>query len=134
MAKKPRHFNWSPEQMARVNARREARGKDLYIDKRMDSDDYMDRYEPEKERYGKKENQRKPSFSTYRPSALDQYKSQKGLGERMAERRSDFKSKFKPSGSMAIEKNVASEATKLNKRGKGISTPSLQGSFNRFTA
>jgi hypothetical protein len=52
MAKKPRSYGWSPEQMARINARREARGADLYIDKKMGGEDYMNRYESESGKYG----------------------------------------------------------------------------------
>jgi hypothetical protein len=122
-------YGWTPEQMERINARRAAGGRDKLVN--LNNPQYEEEsYETEERPQAK----RKPAFPTDRPSALDQYKGQKGLGERMAERRSDFKSKFKPAGAMAIEKNVASEAAKLNKRGKGISTPSIQGSYNRITA
>jgi hypothetical protein len=50
------------------------------------------------------------------------------------ERKKEFAKRFKPAGAMAIEKNVASEAAKLNKRGVGISTPSIQSSYKRITA
>jgi hypothetical protein len=149
-------YGWTQEQLDRINASRAKRGQDKLVNTR-DTGGYAGRNEERArdsfnkyaqsmgmntyEQGGAEEQpktERKPAFPTDRPSALDQYKGQKGLGERMAERRSDFKSKFKPAGAMAIEKNVASEAAKLNKRGKGISTgistPSIQGSYNRITA
>lgn len=145
-------YNWTPEQLERINARRAKRGEGELVNTR-DTGGYAGRNEERaRDSFNKHaqsmgmntyeqgdaeeqpQTKRKPAFPADRPSALEQYKSQKGLGERMAERGSDFKSKFKPAGAMAIEKNVATEAAKLNKRGKGISTPSIQGSYNRITA
>jgi hypothetical protein len=146
MGQKPRSYGWSPEQMARINARREARGADLYIDEDMGDGDYMERYESESGKYGAKATQRKPAFPSKRPSTLDAYNGQKSPRDKMAERGSmkdeakarteEFRKKFKPEGSMGIEKSVGSEAEKLKRnRGMGISTPSyLQGSYNRIGA
>jgi hypothetical protein len=155
-------YGWTPEQMERINARRARRGQGELVNT-IDTGGYAGRNE-ERARdsfnkyarsmgmntYGQggaeeqPQAKRKPAFPTDRPSALAEYKSQQGLGKRMAargsmedeaeERKEEFAKRFKPAGAMAIEKNVAAEAAKLNKRGKGISTPSLQGSFNRFTA
>jgi hypothetical protein len=135
MAKKPRNYGWSPEQMARINARREARGADLYIDKKMGGEDYMNRYESESGKYGAKSGQRKPAFPSERPSALDQYKGQKSLSERMSERGS-MKSEIQDRNrAMQVGRAVESENEKRKRKGgMGISTPSLQGSYSRFTA
>lgn len=50
-------------------------------------------------------------------------------------RTEEFSKRFKPKGSMRIESAVKSEAENMKrKRGIGIGTPSIQDSFNRFTA
>lgn len=132
-------YGWTPEQLERINARRARKGQGELVNT---SD--MGGYAEQGDSDEKPQAKRKPAFPTDRPSALDQYKGQKGLGERMAEqdsmkdeaeeRKKEFAKKFKPAGAMAIEKNVASEAAKLNKRGVGISTPSIQKSYKRITA
>lgn len=155
-------YGWTQEQLDRINARRARKGQGELVNTR-DTGGYAGRNEERArdsfnkyaqsmgmntyEQGGAEEQpktERKPAFPTDRPSALDQYKGQKGLGERMAERGSmedeaeerkkEFAKRFKPAGAMAIEKNVADEAEKLNKRGKGISTPSIQSSYKRITA
>jgi hypothetical protein len=132
---KPRNYGWSPEQMARINARREARGKDLYIDKRMGSADYMNKYESESGKYGAKSAQAKPAFPSERPSGLDQYKAQKGLRERMAERGSLKDEMEEKNRSRQVNRSVESEIDKMKrKQNQGISTPSIKSSFNRMTA
>ena len=135
MTRRPRNYGWSPEQLARINARREARGQDLYIDEKMGGLDYMDKYKSESEKYAAKATQGKPAFPSERPSALDQYKGQKGLRERMAEMGSlkgEIQDKNRAS---QVGRAVESEDEKRKRnRGMGISTPSLQSSFNRFTA
>jgi hypothetical protein len=41
-----RKYGWSPKQMARINAQREARGQTPYVDKRMESDEaYREQYQ-----------------------------------------------------------------------------------------
>jgi hypothetical protein len=123
-----RNYGWSPEQLARINARREARGQDLYIDKKMGGVDYMDKYKSESEKYASKATQSKPAFPSERPQKIS-------LKDRTKARTEEFAKRFKPKGSMGIEKSVQSEAAKLKKKPvMGIGTPSLQGSFNRFTA
>jgi hypothetical protein len=120
--------------MERINARRAARGREQLVNL---NNSYQENDE--------QAIQRKPALSSERSSALDQYKGQKSLRERMAERGSikdeakarseEFAKRFKPKGSMGIGKSVESEAAKLKKKPvMGIGTPSLQGSFNRFTA
>jgi hypothetical protein len=135
MDKKSRNYGWSPEQLARINARREARGKDLYIDRRMGDLDYKDRYDSESDKYGAKATQRKPAFPSERSSGLDQYKAQKGLRERMAERGS-LKDEMKEKNmARKIGLSVESEEEKRKKKkGMGISTPSIKNSFNRMVA
>jgi len=135
MAKKPRDYGWSPEQMARINARRQTKGKDLYIDKDMGGGDYMNRYESESGKYGAKATPNKPAFPSERPSALDQYKGQKGLRERMAENGSMKKEMEDENRLRQVGRSVESEVEKMKRKPTmGISTPSLQSSFNRFTA
>jgi hypothetical protein len=135
MAKKPRDYGWSPEQMARINARREARGKDLYIDKDMGGEDYMNRYKSESGKYGAKSTPNKPAFPSERPSALDQYKAQKGLRERMDGKGSMKKDMEDENRLRQVGRSIESEVEKMKRKPTmGIRTPSLQGSYNRFTA
>jgi hypothetical protein len=115
--------------MERINARRAARGREQLVNLRNPQEDEEE-----------KVTQRKPAFPSERPSALDQYKGQKSLGERMAERPSTldaYKEKNKAlQANRAVEGAVKEEnEERKRKGGKGISTlSSLQGSYNRFTA
>ena len=118
------YYGWSPRQMERINARRAARGREQLVNR---NNPYQDNDE--------QAIQRKPAFPSERPSALDQYKGQKGLRERMAEKgslKSEIQDKNRAS---QVGRAVESEDEKRKRKGsKGISTPSLQSSFNRFTA
>jgi len=135
MAKKPRSYGWSPEQMARINARRQTKGKDLYIDKKMGGEDYMNRYESESGKYGAKSGQRKPAFPSERPSGLDKYRGQKSVRERMEESKAGFSERFAPKGTLGDTMKTNSEIGKIKRKpGMGISTPALQSSYSRFTA
>ena len=118
------NYAWSPRQMERINARRAARGREQLVNLRNPQEDEEE-----------KVTQRKPAFPSERPSALDQYKGQKGLRERMAEKGS-LKSEIQDKNrAMQVARAVESEDEKRKRnRGMGISTPSLQSSFNRFTA
>jgi hypothetical protein len=121
------NYGWSPRQMERINARRAARGQEQLVNSR------NPQYQEESEDQPK--TQRKPAFPSNRPSALDQYKGQKSLSERMAERGS-MKSEIQDRNRASqVGRAVESENEKRKRKGgKGISTPSLQSSFNRFTA
>ena len=125
------NYGWSPRQMERINDRRAARGQEQLVNSNNDEEEY---YEDQPE------TQRKPAFPSNRPSALDAYKGQKSLGERMAERPSTldaYKEKNKAlQANRAVEGAVKEEnEERKRKGGKGISTPSsIQGSYNRFTA
>jgi hypothetical protein len=68
-------------------------------------------------------------------SALDQYKAQKGLRERMAERGSLKKEMEEKNRSRQVNRSVESEIDKMKrKQNRGISTPSIKSSFNRMVA
>jgi hypothetical protein len=135
MAKKPRNYGWSPEQMARINARREARGADLYIDKKMGGLDYMNRYESESGKYGAESVQAKQARPSERPSGLDKYRGQKSVREKMEESKAGFSERFAPKGTLADTMKTQSEIGKIKRKpGMGISTPTLQSSFSRFIA
>ena len=137
MAKKPRNYGWSPEQLARINARREARGQDLYIDKKMGGLDYMDKYKKGSLEYAerKQKNQNKPTFSSEQFSPLSQYAGRESLSDKMSalpsiRERMQNESRLKQVGG-AVEREVG----KMKKKPiMGISTPSLQDSYNRVTA
>jgi hypothetical protein len=118
------NYAWSPRQMERINARRAARGREQLVNLRNPQEDEEE-----------KVTQRKPAFPSERPSALDQYKGQKSLSERMAEKGS-LKSEIQDRNRASqVGRAVESENEKRKRKGgMGISTPSLQSSFNRFTA
>lgn len=123
-----RNYGWSPEQLARINARREARGQDLYIDKKMGGVDYMDKYKSESEKYAAKATQSKPAFPSERPQKIS-------LKDRAKARTEEFAKKFKPKGSMGIERGVKGVSSGVMKSGirGGVGT-SMQDSYNQFTA
>ena len=130
MARK-RTYGWSPEQLARINARREARGQEAYIDKRFNDPDYAKRYIGESESYAAKKNKpATPAFPSERPSALDQYKGQKSVRDRMAERPSAL---GQPS-SMESRRAIADEEfrKKFGKGQKGISTPMTKSAMAKI--
>jgi hypothetical protein len=149
-------YNYSDKQLERINARRRESGRDELVntkgmggysgrnDERANArfDSYaksvgMGGYSNQSSPQGKtdQKTQRGPAFPSERPSALDQYKGQKSLSERMAERGS-MKSEIQDRNRASqVGRAVESENEKRKRKGgKGISTPSLQSSFNRFTA
>jgi hypothetical protein len=149
-------YNYSDKQLERINARRRESGRDELVntkgmggysgrnDERANArfDSYaksvgMGGNSNQGSPQGKtdQKTQRGPAFPSERPSALDQYKGQKSLSERMSERGS-MKSEIQDiNRAMQVGRAVESENEKRKRKGgKGISTPSLQSSFNRFTA
>jgi len=149
-------YNYSDKQLERINARRREKGRDELVNtkgmggysgrneeranasfnayaKSVGMNGYSNQGSPQVETEQK--TQRKPAFPSERPSALDQYKGQKSLSERMAEKGS-LKSEIQAKNiASQVGRAVESEDEKRKRKGsKGISTPSLQGSYNRFTA
>ena len=128
-----RTYGWTPEQLARINARREARGQDAYIDKRFNDPDYAKKYTGESESYSAKK-QRGPSTL---PKVEEPRKSLFGTRE---ERNADFKKRFesrftdigKPS-TMPSNRAIKDEEflRKTGKGAKGISTPMTKGSMDK---
>jgi hypothetical protein len=120
-------YNWSPDQMERINARREKRGQEKLVNTKYG-------YEGE----DSDENQVSPVMKKSQPestSALDQYKAQKGLRERMAERVSLKDEMEEKNRSRQVNRSVESEIDKMKrKQNRGISTPSIKSSFNRMVA
>jgi hypothetical protein len=72
-----RTYGWTPDQMARINARREKQGQGAYEDSRMRSDgDYSSSYSNEYEKYTARKNT--PQKSIYpQPKPLAQIQLQK---------------------------------------------------------
>lgn len=120
-------YGWTPDQMERINARRARRGQEKLVNTK---------YEYEDE--DSNENQVSPVMKKSQPestSALDQYKAQKGLRERMAERGSLKDEMEEKNRSRQVNRSVESEIDKMKrKQNRGISTPSIKSSFNRMTA
>lgn len=127
--KRAGNYGYSPEQLARVNARRQARGRDILVDKKFDDPDYEKRYIGESESYAAKGNKpATPAFPSKRPSALDQYKGQKSLTDRMAERPSAL---GQPS-SMASRRAIADEDFKKKfGKSKGVNPESIGGAYKK---
>ena len=129
--KRAADYAYSPEQLARINERRQARGRDILVDKKFNDPDYAKRYTSESESYAAKKNKSAtPAFPSERPSALDQYKGQKSLTDRMAERQSALGNQ--PS-SMESRRAIADEEfrKKFGKGQKGISTPMTKSAMER---
>ena len=129
--KRAADYAYSPEQLARINERRQARGRDILVDKKFNDPDYAKRYTSESESYAAKKNKSAtPAFPSERPSALDQYKGQKSLADRMAERPSALGNQ--PS-SMESRRAIADEEfrKKFGKGQKGISTPMTKSAMER---
>ena len=149
--KRAADYAYSPEQLARINERRQARGRDILVDKKFNDPDYAKRYTSESESYAAKKNKSAtPAFPSERPSALDQYKGQKSLADRMAERPSaldQYKGQKsvtdrmaeRPSAlgnqpsSMESRRAIADEEfrKKFGKGQKGISTPMTKSAMER---
>ena len=138
MARRPRNYGWSPEQLARINARREARGQDLYIDEKMGGLDYMDKYKKESLEYAerKQKNQNKPAFSSERFSPLSQYTGRESLRDKMSALPSIRERMQNESRLKQVSRAVESEDEKRKRKGgMGVGTPNtLQDSYNRVTA
>jgi hypothetical protein len=129
--KRAGNYGYSPEQLARINARRQARGRDILVDKKFNDPDYEKRYTGESESYAAKKNKpATPAFPSERPSALDQYKGQKSLSDRMEERPSALGNQ--PS-SMESRRAIADEEfrRKTGRGQKGISTPMTKSAMER---
>lgn len=118
--KRPAQYGWSPEQLARINARREARGQQSLLDTKMGRGDYVDRYAAENEKYS-----RKKGMAPAEMEEEDMPLSQKMKRDQMrarAERESrqqQFKSKF---------------SNPMKPMQRGVSTPSMEDSYSRFVA
>ena len=86
-------YSYSPRQLARINARREARGRDILVDKKFGDPNYEQKYLEEEESYAAKKQARE---------LADQEDEDKGsLAERQAERTKKFRERFGEKGSMA---------------------------------
>ncbi len=105
--------------MERINARRANRGQEKLINVNNYEEEDQPQHQP----------QRKPAFPSERPSALDQYKGQKSLSDRMAERPSAL---GQPS-SMESRRAIADEEfkKKFGRGQKGISTPMTKDAMDR---
>jgi len=88
-----RNYGWSPRQLARVNARREARGRDVLVDRKLNEPDYAQKYLNEEESYAAKKQARE--------SVGQEDEDEGSLAERQADRTRRFKERFGEKGSMA---------------------------------
>lgn len=115
-----RNYNWTPRQMARVNARREARGQEAYVNTKFDDPEYAKKYIEESDIYASKKQKNKPALI-----ADNDEEENLSLSERMAKRTQEFKNKFGVKGGMGIKSSVRKEASKL--KGKPLE---IERSFN----
>lgn len=120
--------------MARINARREARGQQPLIDRKMGREDYAQRYIAEESSYlGRKRGEEVGSKDDENEMSLE---------ERQAERTKSFREKFKPTTSLKPKTSLASNKAirdeEFNRRfgrsPKGVSTPAVQDSYNRMVS
>ena len=124
-------YNWSPRQMERINARRMERNREPLVNvKNIKTEED---YRAAQNLVASSKDNRKPAtpaFPSERPSALDQYKGQKSLTDRMAERPSALDNQ--PS-SMESRRAIAGEEfrKKFGKGQKGISTPMTKSAMER---
>jgi len=143
-----RNFGWSAKQLARVNARREARGQDPYIDRKMGDGGYMDRYAKEEEKLSQRSLAKSRPQSQTAPLSLSErqelrkqefqkrFAPNKSMREIAEERTKEFQKRFAPTGSMAIKANVRSQAGNLKnkKNNEDVYDSSISRSMTRMLA
>lgn len=124
-------YGWTPDQMARINARRAAQGQEELVNIR-DQEVIPQRA-------------RSTSSIPVAPAEQDKTKS---LKERMAENTADlkkkkeeeeiaFRRKFAPSGTSQIQKSVQMQTAGLRGAGgikSGLSSPSISRSFGQMVS
>jgi hypothetical protein len=127
-----RTYGWSPKQLAQINARREARGQDPYIDRRMREDaGYRSDYTTASEDYANRQagiQQRQQDRDTEQERKRTIFARQSlGLGDSMRQREQEREDlarmnvdylKMRQSG-----RNINWEDFKKMWKGKKISTP-----------
>lgn len=136
-----KNFNWTPRQMARVNARREARGQEAYVNTKFENPDYANRYEKELGTLKSKGFGASKQTPSTMPLPAGGEEPELSLKERFAQRTEAFNKKFEPTSpigkpSMMPSTRAIEEEELRRKRGmgaKGISTPTLQGSMDKIT-
>ena len=94
--KRAGNYGYSPKQLARINARRQAKGRDILVDKKFGDPDYEQEYLEEEEEYAEKKN--KPAM----PTTNDGSRNMLLEGDER-ERAKKFNERFRPSGSMKAE-------------------------------
>lgn len=126
-----RTYGWTPEQMARINARREARGQQPYIDKNMGREDYAKKYLAESDSYsGKKRG------AEVIPEEDD---NEVSLTDRQAERKKAFREKFKPTTSLKPQTSLASNKAirdeefnrRFGRKSTGVNPETVGGAYRR---
>ena len=110
------NYGWTPQQMARVNSRREARGQQPLLDNKMGDEKYMGQYDSSL-------SQMKPKTSGIPKSQYD-IEGEKPLKQRMEENQMEFRNRFNktkmlPSG--------------MNSMRGAISSPSIFDSYSRMS-
>jgi len=87
-------YNWSPRQMERINARREARGRESLVNlKNIKTEEDLQ----------KAQNLVASSKDTRKPVTMQAKAGATDMGKEAEERTRKFREKFKPAGSMAAE-------------------------------
>lgn len=109
------NYGWTPQQMARVNSRREARGQQPLLDNKMGDEEYMGQY-------ASYSSQMKPKTSGIPKSQYD-IEGEKPLKEKMEEDQNAFRERF-------LKKQVLPSA--MGGMRGGISFPSIASSYSRI--
>jgi hypothetical protein len=122
-------YNWSPRQMERINARREARGRESLVNlKNIKTEEDLQKAQ---NLVASSKDTRKP-VKPVNPELDEENKS--SMLEEAKRRTEAFRAKFKPEGSMAAEYGVKSSLPSALKNGfsKGVSIPTTKFAMDRI--
>jgi hypothetical protein len=138
MAKKPRTYNLTPEQMARSNARREAKGLAQRVDARMMGDTpYSEAYRVAMSRYSSKE----PTASEMKKQKEDMAFSEMAAGMRLGAQQREQKRQGMMGAQAEYRRRKAAgedvdweEIKQLRMGPRVLNSPIATGAMNRFLA
>jgi len=116
--KKPNvgNYGWTPQQMAKVNSRREARGQQPLLDNKMGDEEYMNQYNS----YSQPKTQNNSSGI---PQSQYDIENEAPLEDKMSSMQSSFRKRFL--------KNKMLPQNMSNMRG-AVSAPSIANSYLRI--
>ena len=114
--RKAGNYGWTPQQMARINSRREAKGQQPLLDNKMDDEEYMNQYDSYSQPKSKND------YSGIPRSQYD-IENEAPLEDKMSSMQSSFRERFRKN--KMLPKNMS------NMRG-AVSAPSIANSYLRM--